>query len=184
VPLEIPVVDAPTAQPAQPASQALEPEPEPVIRSAADELLETLRRSALGEGVEVTAGAGAVSLEISDSILFTPASAALSADGLVLLEQLAGVLRSLPYSLSVEGHTDDVPIQTVQYPSNWELSAARAAMVTRKLIEQGVAAERVRAIGYGDTRPRSDNATPEGRAKNRRVTFVLQVEFQPGSENP
>ncbi len=179
-PMAVLVADTTAAQAAGPASQP--PEPETVTRNAADELLETLR-SALGEGVEVTAGAGAVSLEISDSILFTPASAALSADGMALLDQLAGVLRSLPYSLSVEGHTDDVPIQTLQYPSNWELSAARAAMVTRKLIEQGVAAERVRAIGYGDTRPRSDNRTPEGRAKNRRVTFVLQVEFQPGSEN-
>jgi chemotaxis protein MotB len=155
-------------------------EPVPATRSAADELLETFRHSALGERVEVTARPGAVSLEISDNILFTPASAALSVDGMALLDQLAGVLRTLPYTLSVEGHTDNVPIHTHLYPSNWELSAARAAMVTRKLIEQGVAAPRVRAIGYGDTRPRTDNQTPEGRAKNRRVTFVLQVDAEAG----
>jgi chemotaxis protein MotB len=172
------VADTTASPPVQPPSQPLEPES--VSRRAADELLETFRRSALGERVEVTARAGAVSLEISDNILFTPASAALSVDGMALLEELAGVLRTLPYTLSVEGHTDDVPIQTLQYPSNWELSAARAAMVTRKLIEQGIAAERVRAIGYGDTRPRGDNGTPEGRAKNRRVTFILQVEYPPG----
>jgi chemotaxis protein MotB len=166
---------------AQAVAKAASPlQPAPVAGSPADALLETLRHSELGERVEVTARPGAVSLEISDSILFTPASAALSAEGLVLLDQLAGVLRTLPYTLSVEGHTDNVPIHTRQYPSNWELSAARAAMVTRQLIEQGVAAERVRAIGYGATRPRSDNLTADGRAKNRRVTFVLQVESGPG----
>jgi chemotaxis protein MotB len=90
-------------------------------------------------------------------------------------------LQTLPYQLSVEGHTDNVPIQTARYPSNWELSSARAARVTRKLIEQGVAADRIRAIGYGDTRPRSENDSAEGRAKNRRVTFVLQVETEPVS---
>lgn len=157
-----------------PSPQPLEQAPAPL--SAADRLLETLRQSVLGERVEITARPGAVSLEINDNILFTPASAALSDQGLALLDQLAAVLRTLPYTLSVEGHTDNVPIHTLHYPSNWELSAARAAMVTRKLIEQGVAAGRVRAIGYGDTRPRSDNQTPENRAKNRRVTFVLQVQ--------
>lgn len=148
----------------------------PVVQPAADELLAVLRHSALGDDVEITTRPGAVSLEIRDSILFAPASAALSADGLALLAQLAGVLRTLPYSLSVEGHSDNVPIHTRQYPSNWELSAARAASVTRALIEQGVTPARVRAIGYGDTRPRSENLSAEGRARNRRVTFVLQVE--------
>jgi chemotaxis protein MotB len=129
--------------------------------------------------VEVIAHRGAVSLEIRDSILFAPASAALSDAGLALLGQLADILRTLPYSVSVEGHTDNVPIHTPVYPSNWELSSARAAMVTRKLIEQGIAAERLRAVGYGDTRPRSDNTTAQQRAANRRVSFVLQVEDTP-----
>jgi chemotaxis protein MotB len=151
-------------------------ESEAAVHPATDELLAVLRHSALGDDVEITARPGAVSLEIRDSILFAPASAALSAAGLALLDQLAGVLRTLPYSLSVEGHSDNVPIHTRQYPSNWELSAARAASVTRALIEQGVTPARVRAIGYGDTRPRSENLSAEGRARNRRVSFVLQVE--------
>jgi chemotaxis protein MotB len=172
------IADTNHARPVEPLPRALELPP--IGPKTAGDLLETFRDSALGERVEVTARPGAVSLEISDSILFTPASAALSVEGMALLNQLAGVLRTLPYTLAVEGHTDNVPIHTVQYPSNWELSAARAAMVTRKLIEQGVAAQRVRAVGYGDTRPRSENLTPEGRAKNRRVTFVLQVESPAG----
>jgi chemotaxis protein MotB len=145
-------------------------------RQTADQLGRRLRASIPAEHVEVTSRPGAVNLEISDSILFTPASAALSPAGLALLEQLADILRTLPYSVSVEGHTDNVPIHTPRYPSNWELSSARAAMVTRKLIAQGVASDRLRAVGYGDTRPRSDNATAEDRAKNRRVTFVLHVD--------
>ena len=68
-----------------------------------------------------------------------------------------------------------MPIQTVRYPSNWELSSARAAAVTRALIEKGIAPERIRAIGYGDTRPRDDNGSAAGRARNRRVSFVLQL---------
>lgn len=145
-------------------------------RQAAEALRQNLVANALGENVEVITRPGAVNLEIRDNILFAPASAALSDSGLALLEQLAGILRTLPYSVSVEGHTDNVPIHTAVYPSNWELSSARAAMVTRKLIEQGVDSERLRAIGYGDTRPRSGNATAQQRAGNRRVTFVLQVE--------
>jgi chemotaxis protein MotB len=150
-------------------------------QTAADQLLATLNQTVLGDRLEITVHRGTVSLDISDSILFGPASAALSAEGLALLNELAAVLQTLPYQLSVEGHTDNVPIQTARYPSNWELSSARAARVTRKLIEQGVAADRIRAIGYGDTRPRSENDSAEGRAKNRRVTFVLQVETEPVS---
>lgn len=160
-----------------PALPANTPETQsPATRQAADRLLHSLQVSPLGERVEVVTRSDAVDLVISDSILFAPASARLSSAGQMLLGQLAEVLRTLPYSVSVEGHTDNVPIHTPLYPSNWELSSARAASVTRRLIEQGVSRERLRTVGYGDTRPRSDNATPEARAKNRRVTFVLQVE--------
>lgn len=138
-------------------------------------LLADLEQSALAGRVEVTVLPDAVNLEISDSILFTPASAALTAGGRRLLDELAATLKTLPYELSVEGHTDNVPIRTARYPSNWELAAARASTVTRHLIGQGIAAERVRAIGYADTRPRAANTTPEGRARNRRVSFILRL---------
>jgi chemotaxis protein MotB len=76
----------------------------------------------------------------------------------------------------VEGHTDPVPISTLQFPSNWELSAQRATTVLRYLVRAGVPAERLRAVGYADTRPVADNSTPEGRAKNRRVALVVHLE--------
>jgi chemotaxis protein MotB len=141
-----------------------------------DRVMEALHSSRLEDRIEVIVGSSDVSLEISDSILFAPASAALSAMGTGLLDELAALLQNLPYALSVEGHSDNVPIQTARYPSNWELSSARAAAVTRALIEKGIAPERIRAIGYGDTRPRDDNGSAAGRARNRRVTFVLQLD--------
>jgi len=142
---------------------------------AADRLLEAFRSSALGERVEVSAHPGGINLEISDNILFTPASAALTVSGLALLQELAEALGAQPWPIAVEGHTDNIPIDTARFPSNWELSSARAAIVTRYLIQQGIPPERIRAIGYADTRPRADNLTPQGRARNRRVSFVLQI---------
>ena len=143
-----------------------------------DRVMDALTSSQLHDRIEVVVGSSDVSLEISDSILFAPASAVFSATGSGLLDELAALLQTLPYSLSVEGHSDNVPIQTARYPSNWELSSARAAAVTRALIEKGIAPERIRAIGYGDTRPRDDNGSAAGRARNRRVTFVLQLDGQ------
>jgi len=145
-----------------------------------DELLEVLEHSKLGDRVEVFVHPGEVNLEISDSILFARGSAALTDEGRTLLKDLAEALSEQPYTLSVEGHTDNIPIETSRYPSNWELSSARAAVVTRKLIEQGIAPDLVRAIGYGATRPLAENNTPEGRARNRRVSFVLQVDVKEG----
>lgn len=162
----------PEAAPLPEAETAPRPEPVPDPKAR---LLAELQRSALAGRVEVNVMPDAVNLEISDNILFAPASAALTEGGRRLLDDLAATLKNLPYELSVEGHTDDVPIRTARYPSNWELASARAGTVTRHLIEQGVAAGRVRAIGYADTRPRAENTTPEGRARNRRVSFILRL---------
>lgn len=146
--------------------------------NAVEVLLEVFETSELRDKVEIAVHPGEVNLEISDSILFARGSAALTNEGLVLLKDLGEALSGQPYILSVEGHTDNIPIETAHYPSNWELSSARAAVVTRKLIEQGIAPDRVRAIGYGATRPLADNSSAEGRARNRRVSFILQVDVK------
>jgi len=137
--------------------------------------LDTVNNSELHDRVELSVHGGGVNLEISDSILFTPANAALTPSGMAVLEGLASALKAQPYLLSIEGHTDNIPIETARFPSNWELSTARAAIVARYLVKHSVPAERVRAIGYADTRPRADNLTPEGRSRNRRVSLVLQA---------
>ncbi|GMQ83663.1 MAG: hypothetical protein BMS9Abin06_0399 [Gammaproteobacteria bacterium] len=169
-PLDVPVQILPETNAAPHAS-----------KNPVEALLEVFEASELRDRVEVAVHPGEVNLEISDSILFARASAALTDEGRVLLNDLAEILGGQPYTLSVEGHTDNIPIETTRYPSNWELSSARAAVVTRKLIKQGIAPDRVRAIGYGATRPLADNSTPEGRARNRRVSFVLQVDVKEGS---
>ena len=92
-----------------------------------------------------------------------------------VIDQLAGRLQSGDYPIAVQGHTDDKPIHTNQFPSNWELSAARAAAVVQQLIAQGVAPNRLSAVGLANTQPIASNDTAQGRAENRRVDLVLQL---------
>src|SRR5690606_33053495 len=95
-------------------------------------------------------------------------------EALPLLDVVADVLRSLPNEVRIEGHTDNVPVGTAAYPTNWELSSARATSVLRYLVETaGVEPARMVAAGYGEFAPIATNATPEGRALNRRADIVL-----------
>ena len=142
---------------------------------ARKKLLDKVQASALGKRIELTTDQDNVNLEISDNILFDPGSATLKPNGQQLLNELAGLLAAQDYSVSVEGHSDDVPFASARFPSNWELSATRATNVTRYLIAHGITAARLRAIGYADTHPRTDNTSVEGRARNRRVSLVLHM---------
>jgi chemotaxis protein MotB len=123
-------------------------------------------------------GEQGVTLEIPDAVLFDSARAALRESASSMLIRLAATLQESGDALvAVEGHTDNRPVQSGDFRSNWELAAARAYAVTRFLIDQGLAADRLRAVSYADTRPTADNGTSEGRAANRRVE--LRVEFLP-----
>jgi flagellar motor protein MotB len=122
-------------------------------------------------------------VEMSSAAFFDSGSAVLSSGGKSILFDVAATLKSdryRDYAATVEGHTDDAPISTPQFPSNWELSSARAASVVRYLIEQGVAAGKLRAAGYADTFPKAPNhdefgnKLPENQAKNRRVAIKLE----------
>lgn len=114
-----------------------------------------------------------VVLDISASALFRAGEAALQPSSVEVLKQMALVLGKEDYAIEVEGHTDDVPIATAQFPSNWELSTARASSVVRLLIDNGVAAKRLTAVGLASNQPLAPNTTPENRAKNRRVTVTI-----------
>jgi chemotaxis protein MotB len=127
----------------------------------------------LKEQVDMTREAQYIRLEVKDTLLFESASAELKAHAAAVLQHLVGMLQRHTGRISVEGHTDDLPIATARYPSNWELSAARASTVARYLILHGIAADRVQAVGYADTRPRSANDGSAGRARNRRVSLVI-----------
>jgi chemotaxis protein MotB len=115
-------------------------------------------------------------IEIRTDILFPSGVAQLSTSANAVLENLAGILARFPNALRVEGFTDNVPISTAQYPSNWELSAARAASVARLFAMTGVAPDRLGIIGWGEVRPLATNDTAEGRNQNRRVLVVVMNE--------
>lgn len=114
-----------------------------------------------------------VTIEINDSVLFPPGQAKLQAVSITALSALAQVIASSDFPITIEGHTDNTPIATVQFPSNWELSAMRATTVLRLFNDAGVSAERLTAIGYGETRPLETNTTIEGRSRNRRVSILI-----------
>ncbi len=125
--------------------------------------------------VQIVRTPGAINLILTDDLLYPAGDAQLSPAGRAVLDRIAALLARNRYAVSVQGYTDDTPIHTARYPSNWELSTARATTVARYLIARGVAPDRLSAVGYGDTRPRASNATPVGRAQNRRVTLVLHL---------
>jgi chemotaxis protein MotB len=90
-----------------------------------------------------------------------------------VLESVAQVLKNTDHAIQVEGHTDNIPIVTEKFPSNWELSAVRASSVVRLLIANGLEATRLAAMGYGENRPLESNDSEEGRKQNRRVTVMI-----------
>jgi chemotaxis protein MotB len=116
----------------------------------------------------------AVEVEIRADILFPSGQSRLTPKAELVIEQLGKALAAFPNAINVEGHTDDRPISTPAFPSNWELSAARAASVVRLLTQQQIDPSRLKVIGYGDQQPVAANATVEGRNANRRVLLVVR----------
>ena len=114
-----------------------------------------------------------IEVEINSDILFPTGSAALDVHARQTLASLAEVLRDVPNSVRVEGHTDNVPIATATFPSNWELSAGRAASVVHLFADQGVQPSRLAMVGYGQFRPREENDSAQGRNRNRRVMVII-----------
>ena len=122
-----------------------------------------------------------IAVEISASVLFAPGQASLQPDSIAALSAVAQVLGTTSDPVQVEGHTDNVPIASPQFPSNWELASARASSVVRLFVATGVNPSRLSATGYADNRPVEGNDTPEGRARNRRVTLMI-IAAPPGGE--
>jgi chemotaxis protein MotB len=166
VPHESPHRDkaAPQTQPAL-AARSAEPQPAPPFSVPQD----------IRDKVDIVASTTAVNLVIKDDVLFAEGSTTLTPLGHTVLDGIARMLAQNDYPVSVEGHTDNVPIQTAQFPSNWELSSFRATNVARYFIQRGIAERRLSAVGYADTRPIADNSSAAGRARNRRVSLVIHV---------
>lgn len=125
-------------------------------------------------GIDASPGTQELTLRIDDSLLFFSGNAELRYAGMMLLKQLTPILTGFSGQLSIEGHTDDLPINTLQFPSNWELSSARALAVLRFLDDDGLDPAKMRAVAYADSQPLSPNSSRAARAANRRVEIVLR----------
>lgn len=132
-------------------------------------------RSLIDAGrLSVSISRGRLVINLPQDILFASGSATLGRDGRQTVAEVASVLAEIEdRRFQVEGHTDNVPISTAQFPSNWELSAARALSVVKILVEQGVAPDNVSGAGYGEYHPVATNSTPDGRRLNRRIEIVM-----------
>ncbi len=154
---------------------------DPKKRNQRDEqLLETVRQveqfvkdSGLTESMAVDRASDRIVIRMKSAILFAEARAELTPQAKDVLSGLAPVLARSPSRLRVEGHTDDVPIRSALFPSNWELSTARAISVIQYLEDQGLARERLSVAGYGQFHPFVQNDSAEHRALNRRVEIVV-----------
>ncbi|MFT4171690.1 MAG: flagellar motor protein MotD [Rhodocyclaceae bacterium] len=153
------------------------------MRNMADQIRRVLAPLVSGGQVRVTEGVRGISVEINASVLFAPADASLGAAAVQALRAVGEVIATGDFPVVVEGHTDNSPINNSYFPSNWELSAVRASSVVRLFVSAGVRPARLTAAGYGDQRPVADNATPEGRARNRRVTILIESSL-PAQDEP
>lgn len=136
---------------------------------------EYLKENGIEGQVKVYREEQGVMIEIKDHLFFDSARADIRTDGMPLLNKLATMLNQMPNDVVVEGHTDNIPIRTLEFPTNWELSAARSARVVRYFTEiRGLDSRRFAAMGYGEFRPSTSNATADGRNQNRRVVLLIK----------
>ena len=136
--------------------------------------LQGLELGDLGSDIDVVVNEKSVSFRINSEILFSSGQAELSREGLAVLQKLVNVVKKSNHTITIEGHTDSIPIRSARFPSNWELSSSRAGSVVRYFEANGIASTRLRAVGYADTKPLAPNDTPENRALNRRVELLME----------
>jgi chemotaxis protein MotB len=137
--------------------------------------LETMLKEEVAKNtVRISEDSRGLTVSLAEAGFFDPGSAVMQLKALAVVDRIASTLKPLGYNLRVEGHTDNIPIHTAQFPSNWELSTGRATFLLQYLISNtGIPPVRLSAVGYGEYRPVSPNTTAEGRASNRRVDLVV-----------
>ncbi len=144
------------------------------VKSEQTELARKLNQNAiLMQKAKIRQTERGLIISLSEAGFFAPGDSVISPEANDLIETLAESLKDNQSNLRVEGHTDSTPISNQRYPSNWELSTARAASVLMRLAERGIQPERLSAAGYGGFQPIADNAAADGRAQNRRVDVVI-----------
>ncbi len=142
------------------------------LEKIAQDIADQFRKSG-GEDVWVQASETEVTVGLPASITFDLGDAALNPQAREILQEVGTAVGRIGNTVRVEGHTDNLPIRTPSFPSNWHLSAARAQSVVRVFIERGVNPDRLQVVGYADTRPRVSNASEAGRRANRRTEIKL-----------
>jgi chemotaxis protein MotB len=168
--------DPDAAEPAQEPNKALgalirmERQVQDAMQALIDAKLVTVRRENLW-----------LEIEINADILFPSGAGDFSPQAAPVLDKLADVLKPFPNPIRVEGHTDNRPIKTASFPSNWELSAARAASVVHEFTKAGIDPLRLEIVGFGEFHPRQPNDTVEGRNANRRVAILVLESVAPGN---
>lgn len=144
------------------------------IQSLYQSFSDMIKSGELPGSVELHMESRGLVIRFADRLFFDLGQATLREDAKPVLDKVASVLKDLPNHIRVEGHTDNLPIRNQRFPSNWELSTARATTVIRYLIEEkGFSPQKLSAAGYSQYRPVADNGTESGRAKNRRVDIVV-----------
>jgi chemotaxis protein MotB len=172
---------APAAAPATPVDRPADrpqtgslPAPRADAIARVREQIEKELAGAITAGqLEIGADARGLVLSLPESATFPVATADVTPAAQAVIDRVASTLEPLAVAIRIEGHTDDTPIKTARYSSNWELSTARASAVVARFIDQRMDPRRLSAAGYGEFHPRASNATAEGRASNRRVDVVV-----------
>ena len=143
------------------------------LNTLAKKIKEAIAEQNLEEALDITIDHRGVVLSAPGEVFFRSGEAEILEEGGLFLRKLSSLLKMVPYNILIEGHTDDVPINTPKYPSNWELSTGRAASVIRFFIEEeNISPQRLSAAGYAEYKPRFPQI-PENRAKNRRVEIII-----------
>lgn len=150
------------------------------IKHDLDSLLASERKAG---DVSVSMGKEGIIVEFSSSAIYDPGKADIGPTAKANMDKVLGAIENIdyyPFKIDIEGHTDNVPIKTLQFPSNWELSVNRATNIVKYFVEKGISAERLKAAGYADTKPKApnvDTATgrnlPDNQAKNRRIVLKI-----------
>jgi chemotaxis protein MotB len=142
-------------------------------QSIEDELQNLVNSSGLGTVVTVQSEQRGVVVSFQEALLFPSGSADINREGKTVLAKVADIINSVDNYISVEGSTDNVPIRSSRFPSNWELASQRAINVLKQLVGFGVHSTRISATSYGQYRPVTDNSSGKGKARNRRVDIVF-----------
>ncbi len=138
------------------------------------EVRELIMFNRLGGKVKVNQDGGGATITISDLVLFPAGNASMTNQGVAIMNKITDILSQFPYHIKVAGHTDNIPIKTAKYASNWELSSSRACEVVRFLISEGIDPKMLSAEGFAEFKPIASNETAAGRAKNRRVEIIYE----------